>query len=205
MECARQTDDRNLFIWNGRPSQWSTMLASEPTAQTYLDSRFQEYRLSTDELFTTHDFYGKPVNPSFAFTNHGLRITLALVDIDKQRYKVVRGWPTRYSICYQIVPISQNYNEPAVFEWWSYSEESNDTIFEQWKIGILGTFQSWSDGAYICGSSTYGGNHKGHTPAFAILLKKVSPSSHRYERVASSMLTCTPSKLIDRVKTIFIL
>ncbi|KAJ8481241.1 hypothetical protein ONZ45_g15377 [Pleurotus djamor] len=88
--CAERSDERSLFLWDPQhtaPSQFNSMLPKNPF--TNLDSEHtldHKLMLSVTELWNYHAQEGAfdaRVDPSFTFTNSGLRIKVILHDISR--------------------------------------------------------------------------------------------------------------------------
>ncbi|KAF4591333.1 hypothetical protein EYR40_009936 [Pleurotus pulmonarius] len=208
LECAQHTHDRNLFMWHAGPSRWSTMFAEDPQSFVYvrppqngLAIRPRE-KLYVNALFEgeDEDEDDEDVDPSFALSNYGMRISVVLLGCEGilKTSKVIDAITVEDSVCFGTlnrfsVVVDGAYK--AEFSW--KGPEASDKLRQKWRVGVLGTLkeEGGSLGTFIEEQST----------AFAILLEPVWGSKRQYIRLASSRFYYTPSELEQDLETIFIL
>jgi hypothetical protein len=79
-EIVQRSHDQGLFAWNGSPSSYNSMFAAGPEAFFPLDW----------PLLTVGEDVAGSADPTYALTNHGLRIPLSIYDVVIQggKYKL---------------------------------------------------------------------------------------------------------------------
>ena len=79
VEILQQSHDMGLFAWTGQPSAYNSMLAEGPQcfSESSLQSHLQPLSMPKSQTVTVFD-------PTYAFTNYGLRIPLSIY--------TVHGW-----------------------------------------------------------------------------------------------------------------
>ncbi|KAF4562695.1 hypothetical protein EYR36_004089 [Pleurotus pulmonarius] len=180
---------RTVFGWLSfvyvRPPQ--NGLAIRPREKLYVNALFED---EDDE----------DVDPSFALSNYGMRISVVLLGCEGilETSKVTDTITVEDSVCFG----TQNHLSVVVdgaykadFSW--KGTEASDKLRQKWRVGVLGTLkeEGSSLGTFIEEQST----------AFAILLEPVWGSKRQYIRLASSRFYYTPSELEQDLETIFIL
>ncbi|KAJ8519615.1 hypothetical protein ONZ45_g3432 [Pleurotus djamor] len=106
--CAERTNERNIFFWDcakTQPSQFNSMLPRNPFTTEHLSHKLpcapgssKTVSVTATELWSPLlGFYDvdNRIDPSFTFTNAGLRIAVILHNINPQGEVLVSGKATR--------------------------------------------------------------------------------------------------------------
>ncbi|KAJ8482687.1 hypothetical protein ONZ45_g14859 [Pleurotus djamor] len=137
LECLQYSDDRTCFHWDDdKPSEWNSMICANPKGfhQADLYGNVDAHCLFAPHLATHPDF-----DPSFSFTNSGLRIMATLYDI---RITPVPTIHSKYT--YSII----NEGDLMIFHKMDPEVELPGDNGE-WKLCVLGAFMKNDGGPFV--------------------------------------------------------